>query len=73
LRECSDHERLGQAGHAFKNAVPAGEEADKELIDRLHLPDDRPDICLRIASRARPQLRQPREVRVNRIALEFAV
>ncbi len=35
-----DGERLGQAGHADRQAVAAGEQADHHFLDHLVLPDD---------------------------------
>ena len=40
LRDRADHERLGQAGHADQQAVPAGEDRGEDLLDDLALPDD---------------------------------
>ena len=31
----ADHQRLGQAGHAFEQAVAAGEDGDEQLLDDL--------------------------------------
>ena len=42
LRQRVHHQGLGEAGHAFENAVAAGEDGDQELIDDLVLPDDLP-------------------------------
>ena len=36
----ADQQRLGQAGHAGQQAVPAGEERDQQLIDDVVLADD---------------------------------
>ena len=36
----ADHQRLGQAGHAFQQAVAAAEEGDQQLLDHLVLADD---------------------------------
>ena len=35
-----DHQRLGQAGHAFQHAVALAEERDEQLLDDLVLADD---------------------------------
>ncbi len=40
LRDRADHERLGQAGHADEQAVPAGEDGGEDLLDDLGLADD---------------------------------
>ena len=36
----ADHQRLGQARHAFQQAMPAAEEADEQFFDDRRLPDD---------------------------------
>ena len=36
----ADHQRLGQAGHAFQQAMPAGEDGGEELLDDFVLADD---------------------------------
>ena len=36
----ADHQRLGQARHAFQQAMPAGEDGGEELLDHFVLPDD---------------------------------
>ena len=36
----ADHQRLGQARHAFQQAVPAAEEADEQFLDDRRLADD---------------------------------
>ena len=36
----ADHQRLGQAGHAFQQAMPAGEDGGEDLLDDLVLADD---------------------------------
>ena len=38
--ERADHERLGQARHAFQQAMAAAEERDQQLLDHLALADD---------------------------------
>ena len=40
LAERADEQRFGQAGHAFKDAVTAREQADQQLLDDDILPDD---------------------------------
>ena len=40
LGKSADHERLGEARDAFEDAMPAGEEADEELVDDFFLADD---------------------------------
>ena len=40
LRQRGDHQRLGQAGHAFQDAVAAAEQRDEQLLDDLVLADD---------------------------------
>ena len=40
LGQRAHHQRLGQARHAFEDAVPAGEDADQQLIEDLVLPHD---------------------------------
>ena len=57
-----DHQGLGQAGHPFEDAVPAGEDGDQELIDDLVLPDDLPAICRADLLVGRAQLVQFGEV-----------
>jgi hypothetical protein len=39
-RQRADHERLGQAGHAFEDTVALAEERDEQLLDDLILADD---------------------------------
>ena len=36
----ADHQRLGQARHAFQQAMPAAEEADQQFFDDRRLADD---------------------------------
>ena len=36
----ADHQRLGQARHALQDAMPAGEDADHQLVDDFVLADD---------------------------------
>src|SRR5262249_797475 len=40
LRERADHQRLGQARHAFEQAMPAREDGREKLLDDLVLADD---------------------------------
>jgi len=40
LRERFDEERLGQAGRAGDETMPAGEERDEQLLDDFVLADD---------------------------------
>ena len=40
LRQRADHQRLGQAGHAFEDAVAPAEQGDQQLLDDLVLADD---------------------------------
>ena len=35
-----DHQRLGQAGHAFQDAVAPAEQGDQQFLDDLVLADD---------------------------------
>ncbi len=37
----TDHQRLGQTGHALENAVAAGENGQQEQVNDLFLADDR--------------------------------
>ena len=39
-RQRADHQRLGQAGHAFQQAMAAGENGGEHLLDDVVLPDD---------------------------------
>ena len=62
LASVRDHQRLGQAGHAFEDAVAAAEQRDQQLLDDLVLADDdaascclmslKPSRSLRTASRS---------------------
>ena len=36
----ADHQRLGQARHAFQQAMPAGENGGEQLLDHFALPND---------------------------------
>ena len=36
----ADHQRLGQARYAFQQAMPAGEDRGKQLLDDVVLADD---------------------------------
>ncbi len=36
----ADHQRLGQAGHAFQQAMAAGEDGGEDLLDHVALADD---------------------------------
>ena len=36
----ADHQRLGQAGHAFQQAMAAGEDGGEDLLDDVVLADD---------------------------------
>ena len=56
-RQRADHQRLGQPGHAFQQAVPAAEQRDQQFFDHLLLADDHLGQLLRIFSRASPSLR----------------
>ena len=40
LGQGADHQRLGQPGHAFEDAVAAAEQGDQQLLDDLVLADD---------------------------------
>ena len=40
LGERADHQRLGQAGHAFEQAVAACENGGEQLLDHVVLADD---------------------------------
>ena len=40
LRERTDQQRLGQAGHAFEQGMAAGENGDQHLLDHFVLADD---------------------------------
>ena len=40
LGQRRDHQRLGQARHAFQDAVAAAEQRDQQLLDHLVLADD---------------------------------
>ena len=40
LGQGADHQRLGQAGHAFEDAVAPAEQGDQQLLDDLVLADD---------------------------------
>ena len=42
LGQRANHERLGQSGNAFENAVAPAEESDKQFLDDLVLADDNP-------------------------------
>ena len=55
-RQRADHQRLGQARHAFQQAVPAAEQRDQQLLDHLVLADDHLGELLEIFSRACAQL-----------------
>ena len=46
LRQRVDHQRLGQSGHPFEDAMAPGEDGDQELIDDLVLADDLPGDLL---------------------------
>ena len=47
-----DGERLGQAGNAFEQDVPVGEQAEQKPIDQVFLPDD--DVADLLAQRRNP-------------------
>ena len=38
--QCADHQRFGQAGHPFQQAVPPSKDGGEQLFDHLILPDD---------------------------------
>ena len=40
LGQRRDHQRLGQAGHAFQDAVAPAEQGDEQFLDDLVLADD---------------------------------
>ena len=40
LASVRDHQGLGQAGHAFEDAVAAAEQRDEQFLDDLVLADD---------------------------------
>ena len=67
-----DHQRLGQAGHADQQAVPAGEDRDQQLLeDRVLADDDLGHLALELGERVLEPLDGGEVVVLERLAGAF--